>query len=104
MDLWNLPLSRSSELFPSETVEKVMEKSSRDLQDEAIRKAVSTEKPARKSTKNLHFCQSTQLQQVAKCPSLPASRKSSRHPSASGLFSGSMASSSSSCRDKGKKF
>ena len=55
MDLQNSSLW-SSELFPKEAVEKAVEKSSRVLHDEAIRKAVSHEKRAKKSAKNFSSC------------------------------------------------
>ena len=40
VDLRNFPLSGSTELFPREAVKKAIEKSSRVLYNEAIRKAV----------------------------------------------------------------
>ena len=50
MDLWNLQWPGSSELFPTEAVEKAVEKLLSVLHDEAIRKTVSTEKSAFKSS------------------------------------------------------
>ena len=100
MDLLNLHLSGSSELFPAEA----MEKSSHILHNEAIRKAVSAEKPTCKSSKKLHFSQSTRPWQAAKRPYLPTSGQSSGCPSFLSSSSGSKASSSSSCRGGGKKF
>ena len=58
MDFRNSTLSGSSELFPAEAIEKAVAKSSRVLYDEAVRKAVSAEKLAHKSSKKLHFSQS----------------------------------------------
>ena len=55
MDLRNARLSNSTELFPSNVLEKGVEKSSRALHDETIRKAVPQEKPQHKSGKKLHF-------------------------------------------------
>ena len=51
MDLRNSKLSGSTELLPAEAVEK----SSCVPHDEVIRKAVSVEKPAHKTAKNLIF-------------------------------------------------
>ena len=70
MDLRNLPLSGSMELFSKKTVEKTIKKFSLVVHNEAIRKAVSGEKPARKATKRLHFSQSSRPQQFTKRPSL----------------------------------
>ena len=100
MDLYNLKLSRSSELFPSEAVEN----SSHILHDEAVRKAMSAEKPTRKCAKKIHFSQSMRQQQSAKHPSLTTSSKTLDCPSSSGSSSGSKTFSSSSQRVKGKKF
>ena len=72
-----------------------MEKSLCVLHDEAIRKAVSAEKPARKFAKLLQFLQSVRPQQPAKRPSLTTSCKSSGHPSFSGSSGFKAASSSS---------
>ena len=55
MDLRNSKLSSLAELFPAEAVEQAVERSSRVLHDEAIRKAVSANKPARKSAKKFIF-------------------------------------------------
>ena len=53
MDLHNSPLSRATELFSKDAVERAVEKSSRGLHGKAIQKAVSLNKPAKKSTKRL---------------------------------------------------
>ena len=50
MDLRNAPLSGSSEFFPKDAVEKAIEKSVRVLHNEAIKKSLSLDKPAKKST------------------------------------------------------
>ena len=84
-------------LFPEEAVEKAIEKSSCVLHDEVIWKVVSTEKPAQKATKCLHFLQST------KRPSQQTSGKFLGHCSASSAPSGSKASPSSR-HGRGKKF
>ena len=57
MDLNNAPLSESSNLFSEEAFKKAIEKSSRVLHHETIRKAVSQEKPAKKFTILLQFSQ-----------------------------------------------
>ena len=54
VDLCN---ARLSELFPAEFLERAVEKSSRVLHDEVIRKAVLADKPQLKSAKKLHFLQ-----------------------------------------------
>ena len=82
MDLRNIPLLGSSELFPKETLEKAVEKSSRVLHDEAIWKAVSLGKLAMKSAKKLHsfprwlVSLSLQNSQVPCPPSQPWGRDS----------------------------
>ena len=65
MDLRNTPLSDSSELFHKETAKRAIEKSSRVLHSEVIRKAVSQDKPAKKFTKRLQF--SRQPQSPERC-------------------------------------
>ena len=54
MGLRNAKVSAGLELFPVEVLEKAVEKSSKVLHDEAIRKAVSSGKPASRE-KKLHF-------------------------------------------------
>ena len=68
MDLRNSKLSGSAELFPADILERTVEKSSRVLHDEAIGKAVTVDKPARKLTKKLQFSQSSHQQQQPKRP------------------------------------
>ena len=53
MDLCSAQLS-STELFPADILEKVVERSSKVLHDEAIHKAIAQEKPQQKGRK-LHF-------------------------------------------------
>ena len=95
MDLRNILLTGSSELFPKEAVEKAIEKSSQVLHDEAIRKAVSQDKLAKKFMKQLKFSQSSWQLQSSKC----SGRCSSSAP-----LSGSKAPSPSSRCGRGKKF
>ena len=56
MDLRNAKLSSGSVLFPADILEKALEKFSKVLHDEAVRMAVSCDKPASKG-KKLHFSQ-----------------------------------------------
>ena len=57
MDLQNLPLCDSLNLFPKEAIEKAIVKSSTDLHDEVIYKAVTLDKHLKKPQKRLHFSQ-----------------------------------------------
>ena len=86
MNLHSSPLLVSTELFSRVAVEKAIEKSSRVLHDEAIQKAVATEKLARKMVKRLHFSQFSCLEQSSKHPSQETSRKSSVRGSSSRLL------------------
>ena len=106
MDLADAKLSNSTELFPSEVLEKAVEKSLKVLHNEAICKAVSADKPQQKSSKKLHFSQPSrqQQQQQPKGSFVSSSGKSSFCSAAFSSSSSSKASSSSSRCGKGKKF
>ena len=100
MDLRNAKLSSGLDLFLAEVLEKAIEKSSKVLLDEAIRKAVSCDKPASRG-KKLHFSQSSCQQQQSNKSTVSSSGSSFQSSLTS---SSSKASSSSSHRGKGKKF
>ena len=106
MDLHNARLSNSTELFPADILEKAVERSSKVLHNEAIRKAEVQEKPQHKGMK-LHFLQQSRQQpppqQQSKWSCGSSSGKSSFF-SAFSSSSSSKASSSSSRRWKGKRF
>ena len=78
MDLHNARLSNFTELFPTDIFEKAVERSSKVLHDEAIRKAVAQEKPRHKA-KKLHFSQLSHQQQQSKWSCGSSAGKSSFH-------------------------
>ena len=96
INLHNAKMSGSTEFFPADVLEKAVEKSSWELHDEAICKALSVDKPPHKSVKKLHFSQSSGKQQKQpKCTLGSSSGKSSIWSSASSSSSASKTSSSS---------
>ena len=106
IDLRNAKVSSGSELFPADVLEKAVKKSLKVLHNEAIRKAVSRDKPASHG-KKLHFSttrhqQQRSQQQQSKNPA--GSSVGSSFRSSSLTSSSCIASSSSSRRGRGKKF
>ena len=103
MDLRNSKISMGGELFPTDVLDKAIEKSSKVLHDEAIRKAVTHDKPSAHG-KKLHFSTMPRKQQGPQ-PKKPtgSSSGSSLHPSTS-KSSSSKVSCSSSRQGKEKKF
>ena len=104
MDLRNSLFSGSAELFPKETVEKAIEKSSHILHDMAIRKAMSQNRPAKKHAKQLQFSQFSRQSQPSKHSRLQPCRQSSGKGSSSIPSSGSKIPSPSGRHGRGKKF
>ena len=105
-DRWNSKVSSGEELFPAEVLEKAVEKSSKVLHDEAIRKAGTCNRPSTRG-KKLHFSTMPCQQQ---CSRRQHSKKSTGSSSGSSfcaslsMSSSSKAYSSSSRQGKGKKF
>ena len=71
MELFNTPLSGTSELFFHESFDKATEKSSHVLYNEAIRETVTLEKkPSKKTTKKIQFPQAITIRKVFWSPVL----------------------------------
>ena len=89
MHLQNAPSSGLSELFPKEALEMAVERSSCVLHDKVIRKAMSLEKPPKKSAKRFQFSQSARQSQPTKRSgpqsSQPTSGKGTPFSSSSGV-------------------
>ena len=94
MDLRNSKISSGEELFPTDVLEKAIEKSSKVFHNEALRKVVTQNKPSIRG-KKLHFSTTPRQQQ----------RSQQQHPKKSaGSLSGSSFHASSSRQGKRKKF
>ena len=83
MDLCNSPLSGSSEHISKDTVEKAVVKATHVLRDEAVRKAVTQDKPTKEPQKCLQFLQSMKQAQSSKQSGYQPSRQSSGRGSSS---------------------
>ena len=95
MELRNASLSGSLDFFPRNSSDKAVEKSSLVLHDEAVRKAVTLEKPPKKLVKKIQFSQESWQSQSAKCSGPQSWAPSVRGASATPSSSSSKGSSSS---------